>query len=108
MTLYQILLQGTELVGRDIFVAQRTKAGSNAVERAVLLLDLPLQVIASIPDTVTHIRCQFQFHILRKYLLYTFESKRFRTYIIDIAHSYKIVLTQLSSLVSIRIASDSR
>ena len=88
MALYQVFLQGAQLVGRDILTAQRAETGSNSVQRFVGRCDLLVQIVAAFLYALFGFGSQFQLQVFVDNAFDEVESKLTGTYVIDIAHSF--------------------
>ena len=83
---YQVLLQSTQFIGRNITVAQAAESCSDAIERDIGFLDLSVQVIPAFLNPVFSFRSQFQFQIFIDNTFDDVKSEVTRTYLIYILH----------------------
>ena len=75
VALDEVLLQGAQLVGGDVLVAQRAEARGDAIERLVGLGDLLVQVVAAALDARFGFRGQFQLQVLGQDAFDEFEGQ---------------------------------
>ena len=89
MTLYKVLLKSTQLIRRDVFIAQRTETGSYTVKRGVGSSNLLIQIIATFLNTQLCFGSKLQFQIFIDNAFYNIESKLTGTYVINFIHTLK-------------------
>ena len=89
MTLYKVLLKSTQLIRRDVFIAQRTETGSYTVKRGVGSSNLLIQIIATFLNTQLCFGSKLQFQIFNDKTLDNIESKINGTYEINVINTIK-------------------
>ena len=88
MALDEILLQGAQLVRRDVLAAQRTETGGNAIQGFFRLRNLLVQIIAALLYPQLGFRSQLQFQVFVDDAFDEVEGQLTGTYIIDIVHTF--------------------
>ena len=88
MALDEILLQGAQLIGRDVLAAQRAETGSNSIQRFFGPGNLPVQIVPAFLYPLFGFGSQFQLQVLIDNAFDEVESELTRTYVIDIVHTF--------------------